>query len=428
MSALDVRLGSMKQISDTTLRGRRLLLARAVWVLLALVTIGAHLAGVGSRYEEMSTTCSTEDCVVMALSPAEEEALLNLGLTMHIYGVFQVGLELVLVTLLTALALLIFWKRSSDWMGLLVSMTLVLFGGNFLSESDGALARRYTEIQPLLDVMSLVTVVFVVSLFYLFPDGKFVPRWSRLLVVFLIVSAIIDRLLIQSDAVPSGQLTILITIALLICLVGGVYAQVYRYRQVSGPLQKQQMKWVMLGLVSIVPPIFWWSLTIEGPVFEPGPARLYNTLIGMSTIGSMLALFPISIALSIMRYRLWDIDVLINRALVYVASTGSLAVVYFASVVALQAVFRAITGQESGLAVVVSTLVIAALFVPLRGRIQALIDRRFYRSRYDAEQTLAAFSIRARDEVDIERLSGALVGVVEDTMRPAHASLWLRKS
>jgi hypothetical protein len=135
---------------------------------------------------------------------------------------------------------------------------------------------------------------------------------------------------------------------------------------------------------------------------------------------------PIATGIAILKYRLYEIDRIVNRTLVYVALTASLVLVYFGSVVSLQYAFRAITGGESQLAVVASTLAIAALFNPLRRRIQAFIDRRFYRTRYDAAKTLEALGARLRDEVELGALSDDLLGVVQETMQPAHASLWLR--
>jgi ABC-type protease/lipase transport system fused ATPase/permease subunit len=150
-----------------------------------------------------------------------------------------------------------------------------------------------------------------------------------------------------------------------------------------------------------------------------------------SVVGNVLFLvgflaIPSAMALAILKYRLYDIDVVINRTLVYGALSVTLALLYFGSIAVLQGAWIALTGQRSQLAVVASTLLIAALFNPIRHRIQSFIDRRFYRRKYDAAKTLESFSHRLRDEVDLENLSGELLGVVEQTIQPAHVSLWLR--
>jgi hypothetical protein len=144
-------------------------------------------------------------------------------------------------------------------------------------------------------------------------------------------------------------------------------------------------------------------------------------LVGIGGLGG-----PIAIGIAILRYRLYDIDLLINRTLVYGSLTAMLVTLYFGGIVVLQRMFVFLTGQQSTLAVVASTLLIAALFTPLRRRIQSFIDRRFYRRKYDARKTLEAFSTKLKNETDLEALNNDLVGVVRETMQPAHVSLWLR--
>jgi hypothetical protein len=158
---------------------------------------------------------------------------------------------------------------------------------------------------------------------------------------------------------------------------------------------------------------------------------VHDRLIGHATdilYGAGVAPIPIAVGIAILRYRLYEIDLLINRTLVYGALTVMLAAVYFGGIATTQTILRVLTGQQElpQLAIVVSTLVIAALFNPLRRRIQSFIDRRFYRSKYDARKTLEAFSAKLRDETDLEALNNELVGVVRETMQPAHVSLWLR--
>jgi len=194
-------------------------------------------------------------------------------------------------------------------------------------------------------------------------------------------------------------------------------------------VQRQQTKLVLYVLALMAIDI----AVVETLAFHPPrPDQLGFDLIvasGQLYLFSLLfALIPAAIGLAILRYRLWDIDVVIRRTLVYSILTGLLALTYFGGVVLLQNVFRAFTGQEqNSLAAVLSTLAIAALFVPLRSGVQRAIDRRFFRRKYDAARALGAFAANARDETDLESLSAHLVRVVDDTMQPAQVSLWLRE-
>jgi hypothetical protein len=180
--------------------------------------------------------------------------------------------------------------------------------------------------------------------------------------------------------------------------------------------ERQQLKWFTFA-ASFVPI---WFLT-NAPVERAIPT-LFSVMDAL-----VIASVPVATGIAILRYRLYDIDRIINRALVYAALTISLALVYLGSVVALQRLLSPVVGEGNGLAVVASTLAIAALFNPLRRRVQAFVDRRFYRYKYDAERVLAGFSARLRDETDLDRLNEDLLGTVRKTVRPAHASLWLRK-
>jgi hypothetical protein len=156
------------------------------------------------------------------------------------------------------------------------------------------------------------------------------------------------------------------------------------------------------------------------------PGSFSNVFFGTVLWALLFNCIPLSIGIAMLRYRLWDIDILINRTLVYGSLTSLLALLYFGLIFALQSLFQGMFHQNNAVAIVVSTLVIAALFQPLRHRIQAIIDRRFYRRKYDAAKTLEAFSATLRNEVDLNQLRAELVAVVQETMQPAHVSLWLR--
>jgi hypothetical protein len=230
--------------------------------------------------------------------------------------------------------------------------------------------------------------------------------------------------------IPWGQ--ILVVVFLLISFGTGVYAQLYRYFRVASPAERQQLKWVIVGLgafistaLAVLPPL---DSLLASPAVSANPARALVLSVIPDTLFRATSLFiPLSITISVLRYRLWDIDIIIRRTLIFGLLTGTLALVYFASVVLLGQVFQDLTGQQSTLAIVLSTLAIAALFSPLRRRIQDIIDRRFYRRKYDAERTLANFATVIRDQIDLNELTTVLLSIVQETMQPEHLSLWLKE-
>jgi hypothetical protein len=198
-----------------------------------------------------------------------------------------------------------------------------------------------------------------------------------------------------------------------------ICALIARFWRSSGR-ERLQLKWVVYTAALTA------TSFLASFVFPHAVPRVVDDAVFLLGVAAFAAI-PVAAGIAILRHRLYDIDVIINRTLVYGALTATLVLVYVASIASLQQLFRALTGQESQLAVVASTLAIAALFGPLRRRVQSFIDRRFYRKKYDAAKVLEAFGGRLRDETDLDALSGELVGVVRETVRPSHASLWLRE-
>ncbi len=270
-------------------------------------------------------------------------------------------------------------------------------------------------------------VAFAIFVPLLFPDGRLPSRRWRPVVWFLLAGigvSVVGVPLEPGGASPLGiELLGVVYEALLILLddvffvvgtVGAVASVAFRLWRAQGE-ERQQIKWLLYAVSVMVGGVI-------GAAILPSP--LSNVFWSVTLLG--FAAMPVAVGVAVLRYRLYEIDILINRTLVYGSLTVLLAAGYVGSVVGLQTAFRALTGQESTLAIVASTLAIAALFGPLRRWVQALVDRRFYRRKYDAAKTLEAFNARLREETDLDTLSGDVVGVVKDTMQPSHASLWLR--
>jgi hypothetical protein len=283
----------------------------------------------------------------------------------------------------------------------------------------------------------ILPIIIGLSVFYLllFPTGLLPSRGWRplawLTVAFVLVGVISGafssgpveglgpiRNPLGIDSFPNvyGAVLDIMAAVLLVAAAASVFV---RLRHAIG-VESQQIKWFAYAAAATVIGLF---LAYVIPTMIDTP--LWFERAGYAVLIAVIPSIPISIGIAILRYRLYDIDIIINRTLVYGSLTVTLVALYFGGIVLLQSVFVVFTGERSTLAVVASTLLIAALFNPMRRRIQSFIDRRFYRSKYDARKTLEAFSAKLRDETDLEALNDDLVGVVRETMQPTHVSLWL---
>jgi hypothetical protein len=345
-----------------------------------------------------------------------------MGLSLGTYAAFTLALTLAQVVVCLAVSALIAWRRSDDRMAMLVAFMLVTFGPISATATVRVLPFPWQIPNACLFFLALALLVLV---FLLFPSGQFMPRWTRwTLVVFLAV--LIPFTFFPNT--PFMQNTLALSLLNLTYL--GEFAiiavvQLYRYRRVSSPLERQQTKWVVYGLAVLCTVIVVGVVLLFVPALS-SPSSLSPSLALVVVGDFLLLLIPLSFGFAMLRYRLWDIDILIRRTLVYGTLTAILTLVYVGLVIGLQALLRGVISQDNSVAIVISTLAIAALFHPLRRSIQRLIDLRFYRNKYDAAKTLAAFSATLRQEVDLDQLREQLLAVVQETMQPAHVSLWLR--
>ena len=416
--------GHLPNTPNTRLQGRWLLIARVGWIVLTLLTLTLNVVMIPSYDAVLQAHCQpSPQCFALQLTAFDRQLLHQFGLSLGFLAAYQVVVNAVSVLVCCALGALLFWRKSADRMALFCAFMLVLFGGagytSILQDTLAPLSAAWFALIGILDFLGQSSIMIF---FLLFPSGRFVPRWTRWVALCVVLYWIYT--IFFTNIYSSSAWSNLVFFALLFCVVG---TQIYRYRRVSTPRERQQTKWVVFGFsIGIIGFVLFIGL---GNFLLP-PAVLQSSVLGTLVAGTIiygfLLLIPISIAIAILRSRLYDIDVVINKALVYGLLTVLLAAAYAGLIIGLQFLLGGIIKQNNGVAIVVSTLAIAALFQPLRRRIQNIIDRRFFRHKYDAAKIVAAYSATLRNEVDLSQLSEQLVAVVQETLQPTHVSLWLR--
>jgi hypothetical protein len=411
----------------------------AAWIILPIVTLQVVL-----------TICG----VLLAALARSASSSLTLGFALDDLG------QAITILAFPAVGAFIFWRRPKHPIGWLFCATtlgwaIIAFAGSYAmyalvtnpgSLPDGKLAAW------LFAWPQYITLGLLVLLFLLFPDGTLLsPRWRPLAwtavgvaVVGAVASALapgqIPDIEFEIDN-PLGvgglpgqvfaQLDALVRVPLGVALiVAAVISLALRQRRASGQ-ERQQLKWFTSSVVMVAITGVAWA-ALAAPYGWQSSMPTWAEGINVASLLSVV-LIPVSAGIAILKYHLYDIDLLINRTLVYGLLTALLVGGYFGTILLLARIgsllfevpIHALTGQKPTLAVVATTLAIAALFNPLRRRIQSFVDRRFYRNKYDARKTLEAFSVKLRDETNLDALSEDLVGVVRETMQPAHISLWL---
>ena len=412
------------------LHGLRHLAARIAWVIVAVLTVVVMVASVPLLLERFGSVCTdaTGICLERAEVPAEALGeLRDAGISLGAYAAFTVGVEVLCKVVWICVAALVFVFRSRDRMALLVSFFLLTFGtATLLTNGTDVLAAAHPAWWVVAKGLQVTGEVFVVLFLLTFPDGRFVPRWTPVVAVAFLLFQIPEDL--YTGFYTRGP-RFLDTAQLLVFFTGVLTmlgTQVYRYRHVSGPEQRRQTRWAVFGTTLAIVTL----ILVFGTIFFLTPGGPENSPLLLLAVGSLIPfvmlLIPLSVFIAVFRSGLFDIDVVINRALVYATLTATLVLLYVGGVVALQRLLSPLFGESNQLAVVASTLVIAALFNPLRRRIQTIIDRRFYRKKYDARRTLEDFSARLRDKTNLEQLDAELLSVIRATVQPEHVSLWLK--
>lgn len=346
------------------------------------------------------------------------------GMDLQTYAVYSIVLNTVIMLGFASVAGLILWKARRQWFHWFTALVLLFAPTGLLWEFTmvSRIALYYVELG------SVLWPAFLLFL-YLFPNGRAVPGWMKWIIGVIVVihftiqtAGVLALFGLTTDAQMQAAYQIFPVILSAFPLI--LFSQIYRYIRVSDKTERAQIKWFVAGLAL-------WLFSgyiIELFTMDSAGAATTETGLGGDINDLLMLIIPASIGIGILRYRLYDIDVIIRRTLVYGLLTAILALLYFGSVIVFQQLFHVLTGEQgqSSLAIVVSTLAIAALFDPLRRQVQSFIDRRFYRQRYDARETLQAFAGTMRQEIMLEDLSSRLTQVVQKTMQPEEVTLWLR--
>ncbi|RME46514.1 MAG: hypothetical protein D6796_08915, partial [Caldilineae bacterium] len=358
-----------------SLQGRTLTLVRVLWAAIFVMAFFVFVLGLPLRYTQLRS-----DIISLQLP--------SYGFSSALYARYRLALEVSSVLIFWFLGLLIFWRKPNDRLAIFVSTFLITFG--LTSLPDYSIAGAYEVYRPAGLLLLSRTVTFVArpclfAFFYLFPTGRFVPRWTKFLLLAMVLLQIPWVFFPNSPFSPPNWPPVVFNLVGFAFWASMGFAQVYRYRRTASPTQRQQIKWLALGIVlsTAILPLYFVAQT--NPLStSSGPGWLiFHGFVSPLFAFSMIFI-PLSIAVGILHYRLWEIDFLINRSLVYGALTMLLAILFGGSLLVISQAFQTFTNQQHAIgALVVAALLFGMLFQPARIRLQRFVDRRFYNIRID---------------------------------------------
>ena len=423
------RVGGALRTVATSLEAsdeRRQSTARTAWIVANVLLVGMYLVMLPFAYAEFTQVCAAgAECKpYWRLAPEDVGALRELGLSVDLYAAYRVAMEVIYTLGFWAVAAIIFWRRSDNLIALFFSFMLVAFGAlNVVGlplEINPALALAAAFFS-----FSAWTAFF--TAFYVFPDGRFVPGWTRwALLVVVLYSAALTFAPDGSALNPvrwSPAFVLLLTVSLLGTVI---FAQIYRYRRVSGPVERQQTKWVVFGAVTALAVGTAVQLpTVAYPALEnPGVPKVINLLAEVTVTNLSLLLIPLSLGIAILRYRLWDVDVIINRALVYGTLTASLLGVYVLMVGGLGLLLHA---RANLLVSLLAAGLVAVLFAPLRERLQRGANRLMYGERDEPYVVLSRLGRRLGAAIEPGTVLSTIVETVAGALKLPYAAISIRR-
>jgi|SRR5215204_2622666 len=362
----------------TKLEGRWLQAARAAWIIAAILAVGSSIVSVPLTYAEYQIVCTAGDeCPYWQLVSEDLKGLRELGLSASFYAAYLLATDVVYMLGYWVIGAVIFWKKSDDSVPLFSSIMLVAFGAAIMVDPSA-------DIHSVLDLLSMsvgfLAYVSLFAFFYVFPDGRFVPRWTRWPLIALALYGACFFFAPDGSPLDPAVWPSLLPLVLVLCLFGTMaFAQLYRYLRVSGPAERQQTRWVVFGLtVALTGAITPLLLTIPFPtLLKAGVPNVLYVLTEVSVTTFSLLLIPLSIGIAILHHRLWDIDLIIKRSLVYGSLSAVLAAVFaITDTLVLPLLVKSLLGEDDPtLNAVISAVIIAVLFEPLRRRIKGGVNK-----------------------------------------------------
>ena len=403
------------------MHGRWLHVACATWIVAVLLAVWLSIAGVPGFFAQLQTPCAGPACHRPQLSPALAQALQAHGLSLRFYAIFTIALNAGSMLGFCIIGALLVWRKAEEPMALFGAIMLVTVAASF-SDTIGALGTTSHAWRWPVTVMAFLGSCSLFAFFYLFPDGRFVPRWTAAALPAWLVWNAAGYLSPLNWPLHVNTRSPFFTAGALLFFVSVIVAQLHRYRRVSTPVQRQQTKWVVCGFTTAFVAFFVSVFVIVPQVVTPDSHAIVARMVIYTSFPIFQLLIPLSLALAILRYRLWDIDLLINRALVYGALTACVVALYVLVVGALGALFRTAGNLAASLA---ATGVVAVLFQPLRDRLQRGVNRLLYGDRDDPYAALARLGQRLEATLAPEAVMPTIVETVREALKLPYAAIAL---
>src|SRR5215218_230645 len=406
--------------------GRALVLARTIWIAVAASAVGLFAAGIPSEFSMFHTVCQT-GCDAQQLSPRDLGALKGLGLTLDYYAGYAVALDVMFPAGSCGVALLIFWRKPGSRMALFVWLAVLTFGAAPFADTMKALGVEHTPWQGPTALLNFLGFALFALFLYVFPDGRFVPRWTRWAALVWITWQLPQYWYPGWNSFDLSSLPSVLAVAVWAVALGTViYSQVHRYRRFSDAAQRRQTRWVVLGVSSAA--VVYLGMGTALSAFAPAPTspgRLAALLVGYSFIYLAMFLIPLSIGIAILRHNLFDIDLIINRALVYGSLTASIVLLYILVVGGLGQLLQV---RGNVILSLIATGLAAVFFQPLRERLQRTVNRLMYGERNDPYEVLSRLGSRLEATLAPDAVLPAVTHTVRETLKLPYAEIQLKRA